>query len=924
MSKSLVGRENESQVLEALLVAARKGEGGAIVVHGEPGIGKTALLDKAVALAGDFNVLRTVGNEAEMELPYASLQEFFRPGLVDVGQLPQPQRRAVEIALGRSDGTAPDRLLVGLGVLNLLSLLSAARPVLCVIDDAQWLDTASIQVLAFTARHVSKDAVAFLFGARTLTDEVRGLSELTIAGLGDHDARQLLATGVPYRLDDRVADRLIAETHGNPLALLELPRHLTSSQLAGGFGLPVSVTLAGQIEESYRRRLVKLSPESRRLLLIVAADPTGDPGVIWRASDMLGITTGTAEAIQDDGLVEFGERVVFRHPLVRSAVYNMATPKDRREAHRALAESTDNAIDPDRRAWHRAQATVRPDEAVAAELEASAERAQSRGGFAAAGAFLERSVALTVDPARRAVRGLRAAQAKRLAGALDAALGLADIAERGPLDDWHRAQLDALLGQIAFARNRGNEVSPLMLKAALRLERVDLRLARDTYLDALIAAIFSGHLAVEANAHEVAKAVRAIPSSDQATRASDLLLEGLGLLISDGYQSGVPVLKEALSLFRDDNLSAEERLRWSWVAGSTAGFIWDHETWDLLSARQERLARDVGALSVLPITLGSRVGACVFAGDMTTARLLVDQVQVVTDASDNRRFPNAALLVAAFRGDESEARQLIETIRRDSRARGEGMAVTVALWATAVLCNGRGQYEEAFSAANEALKDPNDLWYSGLATIELIEAASRTNRSAQASLALQHLVESTDASGTEWALALQARCRALLSDDAEAEALYQDSLERLLPTRLRLDLARTRLLYGEWLRRQHRQRDARDQLRGAYGLFEEFEMSGFANRAEAELLATGETARKRAVDARLDLTPQEARVSELAARGATNQDIAEQLFISPATVEYHLSKVYRKLGIKSRTQLANVLHSVQSGASLLSEVERTS
>jgi DNA-binding CsgD family transcriptional regulator len=912
-SKSLLGRENESQVLEALLAAARKGEGGAIVVHGEPGIGKTALLEHAVALAGDFNVLRTVGNEAEMELPYASLQEFFRPGLGEVEQLPQPQRRAVEIALGRSDGTAPDRLLVGLGLLNLLSLLSAARPVLCVVDDAQWLDTASVQAVAFTARHVSKDAVAFLFGARRLTDEVRGLPELTIAGLGDQDARNLLATALPDRVDDHVVDRLIAETHGNPLALLELPRRLTSSQLAGGFGLPVSVTLAGQIEESYRRRLAKLSPESRSLLLIVAADPTGDSGIIWRAADTLGITVEAAEAIEDDGLVEFGERAVFRHPLVRSAVYNTATPKDRREAHRALAEATDNVSDPDRRAWHRAQATVRPSEAVAGELEASAERAQSRGGFAAAGAFLERSVALTVDPARRAMRALRAAQAKRLAGALDAAFGLAVIAERGPLDDLHRAQLDALLGQLAFARNRGNEVSPLMLKAASRLEHVDLRLARDTYLDALIAALFSGHLAVEANAQEVAKAARAIPSSDQASRASDLLLEGLGLLISDGYRSGVPVLKEALNLFRGDNLSAEERLRWSWVAGSTAGFIWDHETWDLLTARQERLARDVGALSVLPITLSTRVGVCVFAGDMTTARFLLDQVQVVTDASDNRRFSNAALFVAAFRGDEREARLLIETIDRDSQARGEGLAVTVGFWATAVLCNSRGQYEEAFRAAKEALKDPNDLWYSGLATVELIEAASRTNRAEQARPALQRLAESTDASGTEWALALQTRCRALLSDGAEAEALYQEALQRLLPTRLQLDLARTRLLYGEWLRRQDRRRDARDQLRRAHRLFGQFEMSGFVGRAEAELLATGEKARKRAVDTRFDLTPQEARVSELAARGASNQDIAEQLFISSATVEYHLSKVYRKLGVKSRTQLANVLHSARSG-----------
>ena len=911
-SKVLLGRNNESKAVEALLATARNGEGGAIVVHGEPGIGKTALIEQVVARASEFSVLRTVGNEAEMELPYASLQEFFLSEMEEVEQLSHPQRRAVEIALGRIDGNAPDRLLVGLGLLNLLSVMSAKRPVLCVVDDAQWLDTLSAQAIAFAARHVSKEAVVFIFGARRLTDEVRGLPELSVTGLGDKDARELLETAIPGRLDDAVIDRLVAETHGNPLAIIELPRGLTPSQLAGGFGLPVSVTLAGQIEESYRRRLAKLSPDSRRLLLIVAADSTGDSGIIWRAAECLGIAEESAEPLEDDGLVEFGERVVFRHPLVRSAVYNAAAPKDRREAHRALAEACDKNSDPDRRAWHRAQARVRPSEAVAAELEASAERAQTRGGFAAAGAFLERSVALTIDPERRAVRALRAAQAHRFAGATDAASGLAVIAERGPLEDLERAQLDALLGQIAFARNRGNEVAPLMLKAASRLEQVDRQLARDAYLEALIAAIFAGRLAGEANLQAVAKAALAVPTSDGPSRGSDLLLEGLALLITDGYKSGVPVLKRALSVFRGDDLSAEERLRWSWVAGGTAGFIWDHDTWDVLTARQERLARDLGVLSVLPFTLSMRVGVCLFAGDVATARLLVDQVQLVTDASDGRRYLNPALFVAAFRGDENEARQLIGMITKDSQTRGEGVALAVALWAKALLCNGRGQYEEAFHAAAEAVRDPNDLWYWGWATVELIEAASRTSWADQARHSLELFADSTDASGTEWALAVQARCRALISDGAEAEAFYREALERLLPTRMQLDLARTRLLYGEWLRRQQRQRDARDQLRRAHGSFVDFDMKGFADRAEAELLATGEKVRTRTVETLLELTSQEMRISELAAGGATNPNIAEQLFISLATVEYHLSKVYRKLGTRSRTQLANVVHQVQS------------
>src|SRR5580658_237918 len=905
-SKLLVGRSNESKVLEDLLAAARMGEGGAIVLHGEPGIGKTALIEHVVSLAGDFNVLRTVGNEAEIELGYASLQELFRSQTEEVEQLPGPQRRAIETALGRVAGIAPDRLLLGLGVLNLVSLVSVKRPVLCVIDDAQWLDLPSAQAITFAARHISKEAVVFVFATRTLVDPVRGLPELMVIGLGDEDARNLLETAIPARLDARVVDRIVAETHGNPLAILELPRGLTPSQLAGGFGLPVSVTLAGQIEESYRRRFARLSPESRRLLFIVAADSTGDPGIIWRAADRLGIAETAADALEDDGLVEFGDRVVFHHPLIRSAVYNTATPRQRRDAHAALADASDTSSDQDRRAWHRALATVRPNESVAAELEASAERALSRGGFAGAGAFLERAVALSVHPGCRARRALRAAQAQHLAGALDAASGLAAIAQRGPLDDLDRTQLDVLLGQIAFAGNRRNGVSPLMSKAAARLERVDLRLARDAYLEALVASIFAGHLAGQANLQAVAKAARAVPRPDGPTRASDLLLEGLALLVTDGYKSGVRELKKALSVFRGDELSTDERLRWSWIAGGTAGFIWDHDSWDVLTARQERLARDQGALSVLPITLSTRVGVCLFAGEISLARSLVDQVNMVTDALDNRSTPNANLFLAAFSGDDDDVRQLVETMStKDSQSRNEAMAL---LWARALLCNGRGKYEEAHRVATAALSDPSDLWYSGWSTVELIEAASRTGRTREVESSLELFAENTAACGTEWALAVQARCRALLSDEAEAETFYQEARERLEPTRMKVDLARTHLVYGEWLRRGHRKRDARKQLRAAHGLFADFDMKGFADRAGAELLATGEIARKRTVETITDLTSQERRISEMAAGGASNPDIAEQLFISPATVEYHLSKVYRKLGIRSRTQLANILH----------------
>jgi DNA-binding CsgD family transcriptional regulator len=639
-------------------------------------------------------------------------------------------------------------------------------------------------------------------------------------------------------------------------------------------------------------------------LLVAAAEPTGDAVLVWRAAELLGITDSAAKAVEAEGLLEVGSRVVFRHPLVRSAVYGAASPQERRKAHQALAEATDPAVDPDRRAWHRAQATSRPDEDVAAELERSAGRAQGRGGFAAAAAFMERSTQLTVDPARRAGRALVAAEAKRQAGALDAALALAAQAARGSLNDSQRAQLDVLRAQISFASDRGSDAPTLLLKAAQRLEGLDVRRARETYLDALTAALFAGRLATGASAREVARAACAARRSPEPPRASDLLLDGLALLITDGYASGTPVLQEAVGAFRSDAVGTEERLRWSWLAGRAAGFIWDYDSWDVLTARQVQVARDAGALTVLPLTLSARGGVHVLAGELAVAASLVEQVEAVADATDNRAVPYAALAVAALRGREGEARQLIEASAKDFAARGEGMGLSLARCMTADLCNGLARYEDAFVAAEDALEDPYELWFSQWATVELIEAASRIGKEEAASPALERLAQGTTASGTDWAQAIEARCRALLSHGEAAEKLYREALERLTRTPVHLELARTHLLYGEWLRRERRRREAREQLRVADGLFTEFGMDGFAERARVELRATGERARKRIVDTDSDLTPQEAQISQLVAQGATNQEIAAQLFISPSTVEYHLRKVFGKLGLKSRTQLA--------------------
>ena len=910
----LLGRRGEIEVFDRLLAAVRGGRSGVLVVVGEPGVGKTALLQYAIESAAGFRILRTVGVEWEMELPFAALQQLCAPMMNRLDRLPGPQRGALGVAFGLIAGEAPDRFLVGLAVLSLLSEAAAEQPLLCVVDDAQWLDRASAQVLTFVARRLSMDSVALVFAAREPGEELRGLPELLVWGLHNGHARALLSSVLPDRLDERVRERIVAETRGNPLALLELPRGLTPAELAGGFGFPVAPSLSGRIEESFQRRLEGLPAQTRRLLLVAAAEPVGDPVLVFRAAERLGIGVSAGDAAEAEGLLEVGARVTFRHPLVRSAVYRAASPQGRREVHLALAEATDPEIDPDRRAWHRAQATTGADEDVASELERSADRAQARGGLAAAAAFLERAAGLTLDPARRAKRALAAAQAKHQAGAVDAALGLLAMAEPGPLDEFQRTQVDVLRAQISFASNRGRDAPPLLLKAAKRLGPLDVGLARETYLEALAAALFAGCLASGGGVLEVAESARAAPPAVRPARASDLLLDGLGLLITEGHGAGAPMLRRALSAFCGDDNSTEDGLRWLWVAGRAAGFLWDYGSWDVLSRRFVQLARDAGALIVLPIALSTRAAAHIFAGDLAVAASLVEEVQAVTEATGSRIVPYGALalVLAAFRGREAEAAELIEAATRDVVRRGEGLGLTGAHWATAVLCNGHSRYEAALAAARQAVADPDEVWFWNWAMVELIEAATRSGAPRLAFDAFERLSKSTRAGGTEWAIGIEARSRALVSDGEDAQAFYRQAIEALGRTPLRVDLARAHLLYGEWLRRERRRLDARVQLRSAQELFTRFGMEAFAERARVELEATGERARKRTVETRDDLTPQEAQISRLAADGATNQEIAAQLFISPSTVDYHLRKAFRKLGVKSRAQLAR--HVLQPGA----------
>jgi DNA-binding CsgD family transcriptional regulator/tetratricopeptide (TPR) repeat protein len=899
----LTGRLSERGVFDRFVASVRAGEGRALVVRGEPGVGKTVLLDYLAGRASGCFVVRAVGVQSEMELAFAGLHQLCAPMLDHAEALPVPQREALRTAFGLSAGPVPDRFLVGLAVLGLLSETAGERPLICVVDDMQWLDHASAQALGFAARRLAADPVGLVFAARVLGKDVAGLPELVVEGLAERDARALLESVLTGPMDARVRDRIIADTHGNPLALLELPRGLTPAQLTGGFGPSGAGPLDGRIEESFRRQLEALPAQTRRLLQLAAADPSGDPVLVWRAAGRLVIGPGAAGPAEEAGLAEFGARVRFRHPLVRSAAYLSASAQTRQELHGALAEVTDPAADPDRRAWHRAQAAPGPDEEVAAELEQCAGRAQRRGGLAAAAAFLERSAGLTLDPARRAQRALAAAKAKLQGGALDAALGLLAMAQAGPLDELQRARCDLLRAQVAFASSHGRDAPPLMLSAAQQLEALDIGLARDTYLGAFTAALFAGRLspAVE----DVARAARMAPAPLVPGRAPDLLLDGLALLVTQGYAAGTPALKRALLAFRGQDIPAEEGLSWLWLAGRAAMAVWDDETWDILASRHVKLARDAGALSELPLAVRSRILLHAQTGELDEGAALIAEAQAVAGATGSQLGPYGALGIAALRGREAEATELVQATMDAVTSRGEGRGVT-SQYSAAVLYNGLGRYGKALAAA-ELVCEYDDLGVFGWSLTELVEAAVRSGQPARASGAFQLLCGTTQASGTDWALGTEARSRALLSEGERAENCYREAIERLGRTRMRPALARAHLLYGEWLRRENRRRDARAELRAAYDLFTAMGMEAFAERARHELLATGCTVRKPTVEKVGELTTQEAHIARLAAGGGTNVEIGAQLFLSTRTVEWHLSKVYTKLGVGSRRELRRAL-----------------
>jgi DNA-binding CsgD family transcriptional regulator len=904
--RPLAGRGAERARLDRLLADARAGRSAVLVLRGEPGIGKTAVLDYAAERAAGFHVIRAAGVESEMELPFAGLHQLCGPMLAGLGRLPPPQRDALGTAFGLRSGAQPDRFLIGLAVLSLLSDTAEERPLLCLIDDSQWLDRSSAQVLAFVARRLLAESVVLVFAEREPDelDQLAGLPDLRLAGLPDGRARELLAWAISGPLDDRVRDRILAEARGNPLALIELPHELPPVKLAGGFGLPGALPLPGRIEATFLRRVEQLPPATQRLLLVAAAEPTGEPALLWRAAGMLGIPAEAVVPAQADGLVELGAQVAFRHSLLRSAIYRAAGADERRGAHLALAVATDAETDPDRRAWHRAHATLVTDEDVAAELERSAGRAQARGGLAAAAAFLDRAASLTPDRGRRARRALDAARYKQLAGAPQEALALLATAEAGPLDDFDRAMLQRLRGQIALDTRRGGDAVPQLLDAASQLEPLDPALARETYLEALRAASIFGRLGDGARA--AADAARRAPQPDGVPRAIDLLLEGLAVRFTDGYAASAPALKRALKAVRAQGERPGPDVRWPWLARRVAPELFDDDAWYALGTRNVQIARDAGALAVLPLALNYLATMRIFAGDLEAAAALLDEADAIADATSTAPILFGRLQLAGFRGAEAQALVLIEASEPTSIAQGEGVALTFGEHARAVLCNGLGRYQAALESAQSASAQ-DELMLSAWSLPELVEAAARCGRAELAADSLERLCGRTQSAGTQLALGIEARSRALLSDGEHAERLYREAIERLGGTRMRPAMIRAHLLYGEWLRREKRRGNARQQLRIAYEGFTAMGMEAFAERASGELVAAGETVSKRTVQARYEFTAQEAQIARLASNGLTNPEIGAQLFLSARTVEWHLRKVFGKLGISSRRELGQAL-----------------
>jgi DNA-binding CsgD family transcriptional regulator len=902
----LLDRRTERTAIDRVLDAARSGFSGALVLRGGPGVGKSTLLKYAVAAAPDLRASGIAGVESEISMEFGGLHQMLVPFLPRLGDLPPPQRGALRVAFGREAGPPPERFLLGLATLTLLSQAAEEHPLLCIIDDAHWLDPESAQVLGFVARRLCADRVGFIAGVgEPAAQQVfEQLPTITVDGLPDAEARKLLSSVAGGALDAHAVDRILADTRNNPLALVELGTQYTADQLSGRAVQPEPLPLGQRLQEHFLRQVRSLPPDAQAFALLAAADPGGDGARLWRAAAQAGIDPDAASAeTAGAGVLEFpGNSIRFRHPLLRSAVYHGANAVDRRQAHRAWSEASHL----DLRVWHLAAAAIVPNEELAAELQHTAERAGTRGGYAARAALLRRSADLTPNDVRRAQREVALAEARLMAGDPVGAQKILDGALPRLTSVTARCQAQRLEGAIRFAQGNAGESARILASASQALVDDD-RMARDTMLLALQAAIWAG----PAQTREIARAARVFPRVPEASASvGDLLLEGYSARFTLGYQAAVQPFRAAVTALLADDLDPAVGLRWFALGTAAAGSLWDDQATFDLSDRWVKMARAAGAFTTLPVALAFHAVSESMAGHFREAdtrwALVLEMLTISRGPGVLGVNSRSSGLLLAYRGHLTEARATGLAQVRESAERGQGGPADIGRYIVALADLFGGDYAAAMSYAQTVIE--NDPAYTAEGALpELIEAAVRAGDREVAATAHKTLSERTLAAGTPWALGLRARCEALLAEGADAEGSYQESISQLKRCRMAVDLARTHLLYGQWLRRAKRRRDARQELRTAHEMFAAMGADRFAERAAAELRATGERARARAPETAVDLTPQETRVADLAASGASDSEIAAQMFISPSTVDYHLRKVFRKLNVTSRTQLAGRL-----------------
>jgi DNA-binding CsgD family transcriptional regulator len=910
---TLVDRNRERQAIDTILDAARDGLSGSLVLRGAAGMGKTSLLRYVTTAGADFTQLTVAGIGSESDFAFAGLQRLLLPVIDQRSSLPAVQREGLEVALGLSSGASKNPFLLGLGVLTILAAVATDRPLLCEVDDAQWLDNETLEALAFVARRLQAEGVAMFFAFRDDGEAMSALDDLEaiqVDGLATHDALILLNRSALSPVDPTIANRIVNETQGCPLALVEVPRELSADELAGLAVLSEPLPLGRRLEAHFLRRIRSLPADAQTLMVIIAADASGDEGAIRRAAARLDIPLMAAESAVDADLMERASWTTFRHPLIRSAVYGGASSALRRNVHGALADATNRSEAPDRYAWHRAASASEPDELIAVDLEAAAARARDRGGYASEATFRTRAAELTPGPSDRSRRMLDAAQAALTAGLRERAILLIDEALKqeaspSPLLLAQAQRLRA--GCDSFTLPGG--AAAVHLAVARSLEDLDVRLARDTYIEALQATVISAQLTSGTSPGEVAHAALSAPrpDNDQLTLA-DAMLDGFATRLASGSNESIPLFRAALDTLSEDEVAPTGRTLWAMLVQTAALEVWDAVGYRRALDLLEQSQRARGELDSLRITLLALCRSEMWNGRFGAAEAYRAEVGAIAAAIEGEgpiadMFVMLSVHLLAWQGREAEVREAVSILTGEfAVAIGAGAGVNVARLALATLENGLRHYGEALTAASPLFDDdiPPD---GNLILPEIVEAGVRSGNNSVAAAALDRLDERARISGTPWAFGLLARSRALLAADDDAEALYMEAIEQLDGSPVAAESARAHLLYGEWLRRQKRRIDARRELRTAHQLFSTMGARAFEERARLELAATGAHARERSAVTALDLTPQESQIARLAARGDSNAEIASKLYISPNTVDYHLRKVYRKLALRSRRDL---------------------